>query len=256
MGDRFRGKVALVTGEDHDLIKEASTLFASEGAAIVANCSHSEWIETMIREINAFDGVAKAGRFDLTSMQDAESLLNFTVDSFGKVDVLVSGIEIRDCGSALDSVSEKWNEIIRPAIKNVFAITKYVSAHMRTQNSGQIVNIIRDKKTDSDISVPNSVIIEAIIGFTRTTALDMEKYGVGCNVVISDHARNAALVSAYICTNLVTPGISNIFRVDEREVSLYSVPAIERGIYSSDIFSVEELNNLVPKYLFDGEELN
>ena len=250
MGDRFRGKVALVTGEDHDLIKEISTLFASEGAAIVANCSHSEWVERMVSEINAVDGVAKVGHFDLTSMADAESLLNFTVDSFGKVDVFVSGIEIRDGGSVLDSVPEKWDEIIRPVMKNVFATTKYVSAHMRTQNSGQIVNIIRDKKIHHDISVTNSIITEAIIGFTRTTALDMEKYGVGCNAVISDHARNAALVSAYICSNLVTPGISSIFRVDEQEVSLYSVPAIERGIYSSDIFSVDELNYLVPKYLF------
>ena len=256
MGDRFRRKVALVTGEDHDLIKEMSTLLASEGAAVVANCSHREWVDGVVSEIIAFDGVAKAGHFDLTSMREAESLLNFTLDSFGKVDLLVSGIAIRDAAPGLDSMPEKWDEIIRPAIKNVFAITKYVSAYMRAQNGGQIVNIIKDKKTNHDISLTHSVITEAIIGFTRTAALDMEKYGVGCNAIISDHPRNSALVAAYICANLVTSGSSSIFRVDEQEVSLYSVPAIERGIYSSDVFSVEELNNLVPKYLFDEDEFN
>lgn len=136
----FAGKVAIITGSSMGIGKATAFLLAQHGVKIVLNGRNEEKLEKTKAEMLAkgYDVISIKG--DVTLTKDCEMLINTTINTYGKIDMLINnaGVSMRGNFETLDtSVFEKvYNTNILGAIYP----TKYALQHIKN-SKGSIVFI-------------------------------------------------------------------------------------------------------------------
>ena len=251
---RFQDRAAIVASDDYGFCREASLLLSAEGASLVINSTDADEADKLAAEIRSAGGKAIPASYNVTSMEGGKALVESAVDSFGGVDILISVVGARHSQPIAQMTEQDWHAAIEGTLKSVFTVTKHACAQMRQQRSGRIVYLLQEPEYGQPGAAAYDTALEAIVGLSRTTALDMERYGVNCNVVIASDAKNATLLAAYLCTDATARLSGHVFGAGEEEFYLYSKPAVARALYSTEIFSVEEIASLAPRHLFPGGE--
>ena len=247
---RFQDRAAIVAGDDYGFCREAALLLSAEGASLVTNSTDAGEADKLAAEIGDAGGKAVPASHNLTSMEGGQALVESAVDSFGRVDILVSVVGARRSKPIAGMTEQDWDAVIEGTLKSVFTVTKHACAQMRQQRNGHIVYVLQEPEYGQPGAAAYDTALEAIVGLSRTTALDMERYGVNCNAVITSDAKNAALLATYLCTDASARISGHVFGAGAEEFALYSKPAVARALYSAEVFSVEEIASLAPKHLF------
>ncbi len=251
---RFPDKAAIVAGDEHGFCREAALLLSTEGASLVLNSTDAGEADKLASEISDAGGKAIPASHDLTSMEGGQALVQSAVDSLGSVDILLSVVGARRSQPIAEMTEQGWHGVMEKTLKSVFTVTKHACAQMRQQRNGRILFLLQEPEYGQPGTAAYDTALEAIVGLSRTTALDMERYGVNCNVVIASDAKNAALLAAYLCTDATSRVSGHVFGAAAEEFYLYSKPAVTRALYSAEIFSVEEIESLAPRHLFPEVE--
>ena len=250
---RFQDRAAIVAGDDYGFCREAALLLSAEGASLVINSTDAGEADQIAAEIRDAGGKATPASYNAASMEGGKALVESAVDSFGGVDFLISVVGMRHSKPIAQMTEQDWDAVMDGTLKSVFSVTKHACAQMRQQRSGHVVYILQEPEYGQPGAAAYDTALEAIVGLSRTTALDMERYGVNCNVVIASDARNAALLAAYLCTDATARFSGHVFGAGAEEFYLYSKPEVARALYSAEVFSVEEIASLAPRHLFpDG----
>ena len=190
MANRLNGKVAIVTGAGRGIGRGIALLLAEEGASVVVNhlgcevdgsSSSNEPADNVTREIRSRGGEAAANYDNVALMDGAESLVQNAVDSFGKVDILVNSVAILRDRMIFQMNEAEWDRVVVNNLKGTFAPTKFACILFRQQRGGRIVNLTSDAGLGAVGCSNYSAACEGIVGFTRTVARDMGRYGVTCN---------------------------------------------------------------------------
>src|SRR5205814_7006259 len=84
---RLANKVALITGGGSGIGKASSLLFAKEGAKVVVVDLKQETAEATANEITAAGGEARAFAADVSKAKDAEGMVRFAEERYGRLDV-------------------------------------------------------------------------------------------------------------------------------------------------------------------------
>lgn len=87
---RLDGKVAIITGSNSGVGAATAKLFAKEGAKVVISARRLPQLEEVAEQIRAEGGEVLIVQTDVSKVEDAENLVAKTVETFGKVDVLVN----------------------------------------------------------------------------------------------------------------------------------------------------------------------
>jgi 3alpha(or 20beta)-hydroxysteroid dehydrogenase len=140
--NRLKGKVALVTGAAGGLGAAQAQALAKEGARVVLGDLADQDGENVAASIRAADGEAHYIHLDVTKEEDWQRAVRFTVEKFGKLDVLVNnaGIVIKRVAIEERTV-EEWDRVMAVNLRSVFLGTKYAIPEMRRNGGGSIVNI-------------------------------------------------------------------------------------------------------------------
>ena len=241
-----------MAGDDYGLLREVALLLSAEGASLAINSTDAAESDKLAAEIGDAGGKAVPSSCNTASMEGGQALVESAVESFGGVNFLISVAGARR-GEPIVQMSERdWRAVMEGTLKSAFTVTKHACAQMRQQRNGRIVYVLQEPEYGQPGAAAYDTALEAIVGLSRTTALDMQRYGVNCNAVIAGDARNAALLAAYLCTDGMARISGHVLGASAEELYLYSKPVVSRALYSAEVFSVEEIASLAPKHLFSG----
>ncbi|HAF13541.1 MAG TPA: hypothetical protein DCK93_08845 [Blastocatellia bacterium] len=136
----LRGRVAIVTGGARGIGRATVLRLAEAGADVVINYARNEEAaEGVARLAREFGVQALPLRADVSDVDQAASLVESTVEQFGKVDLLVANAGIWE-GAPVEELSEEvWDRVIDANLKGTWAACRAVVPFMKRQGRGGIV---------------------------------------------------------------------------------------------------------------------
>jgi 3-oxoacyl-[acyl-carrier protein] reductase len=179
------GKVALVTGAGKGIGRAIALKLAQHGASIVINYrSSAKEAEEVIEEIRNSGGKAEMVQGDVSNFEDANKVIKFAVESFGRLDILVNNAGITKDTLLLRMKEEDFSKVLDVNLKGVFNCTKHASAVMLKQKSGKIINISSVVGLMGNAGQSNYAAAKAgILGFTKSIAKELGTRGITVNAI-------------------------------------------------------------------------
>jgi NAD(P)-dependent dehydrogenase (short-subunit alcohol dehydrogenase family) len=188
VADRLTGKVALITGAGAGMGREASVLFAEEGArVVVADIDGKAATETagLIRQRG---GQALAVTGDVAVEADVRRMIDEGVGRFGALHVLYNNAGVlwknRD-RSVLETDEKWWDRVMAINLKSVFWVTKYGIPHLRAAGGGSIVMMGSVSALAGFTRAQDAYTAAkgALISLTKSLAIQFAKDQIRCNVI-------------------------------------------------------------------------
>ncbi|WP_420549109.1 SDR family oxidoreductase [Curvivirga sp.] len=138
----LKDKVILVTGASRGIGASAAKILAKCGASVVLTARSEDALTELCDEIKTDGGKAAAITCDVATYQDVEKAINFTIETFGKLDVLVNNAGVIDPITRLvDSDPDAWDQVVDINFKGVYHGIRAALPSMLSQGSGTIINI-------------------------------------------------------------------------------------------------------------------
>jgi len=137
----------------------------------------------VVEEIRKKGGIAVANYDSVTTPEGAENIIKTAIDNFGKVDILVNNAGILRDRMVFNMTPEEWDGVIKVHLYGTFYCTRYASVFMRQQRYGRIINTASHSGWGNAGQSNYAAAKEGIVGFTRSVARDLGRYGVTCNAI-------------------------------------------------------------------------
>jgi NAD(P)-dependent dehydrogenase (short-subunit alcohol dehydrogenase family) len=139
---RLADKVALITGGGSGIGKASSLLFAKEGAKVVVVDLKLDTAEATADEIRKAGGDAKAFAADVSKAKDAEGMVKFAEENYGKLNVVFNnaGVFHPDDDSVTNTSEAIWDMVINVNLKGVFLGCQYAIPALLRAGGGSIIN--------------------------------------------------------------------------------------------------------------------
>jgi NAD(P)-dependent dehydrogenase (short-subunit alcohol dehydrogenase family) len=139
---RLKDKIALITGGGSGIGKASSLLFAKEGAKVVVVDLNLDTAEATVDEIRTAGGNAKAFAADVSKAKDAEGMVRFAEESYGKLNVVFNnaGVFHPDDDSVTNTSEAIWDMVINVNLKGVFLGCQYAIPALLRAGGGSIIN--------------------------------------------------------------------------------------------------------------------
>ena len=181
----LHGKLALITGASKGIGKGIAEIFAQNGADVAFTyLSSVEAGEALAAELSAHGVKAKGYRSDASDYAAAHDLIDQILADFGKIDVVINNAGITKDNLLMRMTEEDFDRVIKVNLNSVFNITKAVLKPMLKQRSGSIVNISSVVGVKGNAGQANYSASKAgIIGFTKSTALELGSRNIRCNAI-------------------------------------------------------------------------
>jgi NAD(P)-dependent dehydrogenase (short-subunit alcohol dehydrogenase family) len=192
MGSRLQGKIALITGGGMGMGREASLLFAEEGARVVVCDINASAARETVEFVHKAGGEAVAAVGDVAVEADVHRMVDEGLRRFGALHILYNnaGVLWKDRDrSVLETNGAEWDRVMAINLKSVFWVTKYGIPHLRAAGGGSIILVGS---------------VSALAGFTRA----QDAYTAAKGALI---ALNKSLAIQFardnIRSNIIHPGI-------------------------------------------------
>jgi 3-oxoacyl-[acyl-carrier protein] reductase len=178
-------KTAIITGSSQGIGRQIALEFAKNGYAVVVNYNKSKNEAFELAEnIKNLGGNAIAAEADVSKFEEAQKLINLSLNEFGKIDVLVNnaGISLQ---KIFQDVSEaEWKNLFDVNVGSVFNCCSCVLKDMIPRKSGKIINISSIwGMVGASMEVHYSASKAAVIGFTKALAKELGPSGINVNCV-------------------------------------------------------------------------
>src|SRR5579885_2669508 len=138
---RLANKVAIVTGGAGNIGPTIAKVFAAEGAGVVVADVRRDSGEQVVAAIESAGGRATFVQTDVTSLGDTERLVEATVSTYGRLDVLVCCAYWQEIGNALELSEEGWDRSIDVSLKGIWLCARAAIPYLLRIGGGAIVNI-------------------------------------------------------------------------------------------------------------------
>lgn len=193
----LNGKVAIVTGASRGIGREIAFTLAQSGAAVVVASRDESQLEELMQDVTTHGGKALAVPTDVSNQSAVHSLTRTTLSQFGKVDILINNAGTNYISSLVLSDDARWKEMFETNVFAVYYCTKAVLPAMIRAKSGRIINIasiagVVGAAHNSAYSATKA----AVIGFTKSVALEVARLGITVNAICPWHVDTAMMREA------------------------------------------------------------
>ena len=181
----LKGKIALITGAAQGIGKGIALEYAKQGATVAFTVrKFDERSESLVNEITAMGGTAKAYASDAASFTSAAEVIAEVMKDFGRIDVLVNNAGITKDGLLMRMTEEQWDMVINTNLKSAFNYIHAVTPIMMKQRAGSIINMTSIVGISGNAGQANYSASKAgMIGLTKSVAKELGSRGVRVNAI-------------------------------------------------------------------------
>ena len=194
---RLLDKVVVITGAGHGLGRDASRLFAAEGAKVVATDVVDTHVKTVAEEIRSAGGEAVHARADVTDPDDMTAAVQTAVDTFGRLDVMYCNAGIPEVGfgsvSFVDTPLEAFHRVIEVNLTGVFLGAQAAARQFIAQGGGG--TIVVTTSAAGLVAYPGFRSYVAAKsganGLVKALAVELGAHGIRVNALCPFHGMSA-----------------------------------------------------------------
>jgi NAD(P)-dependent dehydrogenase (short-subunit alcohol dehydrogenase family) len=196
----LEGKVAIVTGAGRGIGREHALLLAREGAAVMVNDLGGDGrgegadltpAQSVAEEIRSAGGSAEVNGGNVADWSACEALVEQTVGTFGRLDILINNAGILRDRMAFNMTEEEWDVVVNVVLKGCFAPARFAAAYWREQYKrteervdGVIINTSSESGLYGNSGQANYGAAKAgIAALSTVLARDLERIGVRVNTI-------------------------------------------------------------------------
>lgn len=222
---RFRDRVAYVTGAASGVGRATAQQLASEGARVFAVDIAEPGLTETCSAIRADGGVAAQAVADVADMASVRASVSAAVAAFGRLDILVNAAGAGRTARFEEIDEGEWHRVMAVNLHGAFNTTKAAIDHLVASGSGRIVNVasiagLRGQAYNSHYAASKA----GLINFTRSIAAEFASRGLRANCVCPGGIR--------------TPFIRNFIPREDYEknlVAYYSPPIPHQLCEAADV---------------------
>ncbi len=179
MGDRLKGKKALITAAAQGIGRASALAFAGEGATVIATDIDTAKLEALKREAK---GQLETRKLDVTDAAAIAAL----AQELGALDVLFNCAGFVHHGTVLDCTEKDWDFTMTLNVRSMYLMIRaFLPAMLKRGKGGSIINM--SSGASSVKAAPNRFVYgtskAAVIGLTKAVAIDFIKQGIRCNAI-------------------------------------------------------------------------
>lgn len=188
---RLDGRVAVVTGAGRGIGRAIARCLAAQGCSVVVNDAGVTWngeqsserpADQVVAQIRTDGGEAIADGHSVVGGGDA--IVRTALAAFGRVDIVVNNAGITTVGPLTETGRDQFARVLDTHLTGSVDVIRAAWPHLATSGTGRIVNMSSDAAYGSPLNSAYASAKAALLGLTRTLALDGAAAGIKVNAVI------------------------------------------------------------------------
>jgi len=195
------GKTAIITGAGSGIGQAIALLFARQGAAVIVFDRDEASAISTTNAITEAGGVSDYYSIDISDQGQIHDAATRVMEKYGHIDILVNNAGVAHIGTADSTAEADFDKLYQINVKGVYNGLHAVLPHMKTQNSGVILNMC---SIAASVGITDrfaySMSKGAVLGMTWSTARDYLAYNIRCNA-ISPARIHTPFVDGFLAAN-------------------------------------------------------
>lgn len=182
VGERFRNKVALVTGGASGIGRAAVDRLVREGASVIVWDIDAAKLDNC-RATHANKVLAQ--KVDVTDHAAVEQAMCEAMEQLGRLDIVVNGAGIvGPNGPFWEATPEQWDRVVRINLTGTFLVTRAATPHLLRNGWGRVVNVASVTANEGPKNLgPYAATKAGVVGLTKSMGKDLAGTGVLVNAI-------------------------------------------------------------------------
>ena len=182
----LQGKIAVITGGGSGIGRAMAKLFADNGCRVVVVDVIPERVHEVVGEIEKSENNVSGMVLDLSVGTEVDKMIEGTLSSFGKIDILCNNAGIMDgARPVVDTPDEVWDRVLSVNLAAPFRASRKVIPSMIEHGGGVILNTASVAGMfGARAGTAYTVSKHGLIGLTKSIATSYGEKGIRCNAIV------------------------------------------------------------------------